>query len=317
MYSLPGWILRPFVCLHGSKGAGFVAESETNQPGGEMPDIEFGTTHAEVVRSNIEVHSVMADRYHEEPHWRPENQQKVAQRLASLLPENRGRALDVGCGSGFLTTMLQPLFRSVDGLDATPAMMERVPDFSNVALTEGLAEDLPFPNDTFDMVCAYSFLHHLLEPSAALREMYRVLKPGGRIYVDLEPNQAFWKQMAWIHESNKVKSAGESPIVAREIQATLFVEQKVEADFGIEQDVFRIAEYSKSVTGGFDVGDLQDTLVAIGFVQSEVHLDWFMGQGDIMHRRSFSAADTILSFLQSIRPASDSLFKYVWFEGTK
>lgn len=274
-------------------------------------------THEEVVRSNVEVHTVMADRYHEEPHWRTENQEKVAKRIADLLPDDRRRALDVGCGSGFLTTKIQPYFEQVDGIDATPAMMNRMPRFPNVRLTQGLAENLPFPDDTFDMVCAYSFLHHLLEPQLALGEMFRVLKPGGRIYVDLEPNQAFWKLMSDIEMDYADGELLQSPVVSREIQATLFVERKVQAEFGIEEDVFRTAEFSKSIGGGFDSRGLHELLSEIGFNQVEVHLDWFMGQGDIMHGRSFETANEILSFLQLIRPASDSLFKYLWFEGIK
>jgi len=274
-------------------------------------------TYEEVVRSNIEVHTVMADRYHEEPHWRPENQQKVSNRLLDLLPSECGRALDVGCGSGFLTTKLQPLFESVDGVDVTPAMMNRIPEFPNVRITEAFAENLPFPDETFDMVCAYSFLHHLLEPEMALREMHRVLKPGGSIYVDLEPNRAFWSLMTRVSENYSLEELSHLPVVKREIEATLFVERKVETEFGIEQETFRTAEFSKSVTGGFDARTLDELLKSIGFIETDVHLDWFMGQGDLMHKESFEAADAVLSFLQSIRPASDALFKYLWFEGRK
>lgn len=275
------------------------------------------TSRDDVIRSNISVHSIMANRYSEEPHWRPENQAKVSRRLDELLPRERGRALDVGCGSGFLTSKLQARFESVDGLDATPAMMEKMERFPNVNLHEGLAEALPFADNSFDMVCAYSFLHHLFDPNAALREMFRVLKPGGTIYVDLEPNRAFWNLMTAIDRASEAKDLAGSPTVRREIAATLYIEKKVELEFGIPHEIFRAAEYSKSVSGGFDAQTLKEGLSEIGFRTVSVHLDWFMGQGNVMHENSFALADQIGDFLQSIRPASDGLFKYLWFGGIK
>ncbi len=62
----------------------------------------------------------------------------------------------------------------------------------NITVQQGVVEQLPFDDDTFDLVTAYSFLDHLADHVAMIREAFRVLKPGGMLYVDLIPNRSFW-----------------------------------------------------------------------------------------------------------------------------
>jgi ubiquinone/menaquinone biosynthesis C-methylase UbiE len=52
-----------------------------------------------------------------------------------------------------------------------------------VTLRQGRAENLPFADEAFDVVVSSSVLHYLRAPDAALREMRRVLKPGGRVVI--------------------------------------------------------------------------------------------------------------------------------------
>ena len=143
--------------------------------------------------ANILVHSRMAAEYNErEPHFRPENQAMVRARLERLRREFGGRLLDIGCGTGFIIDLAVDLFDDVRGIDLTPAMLAQVRARPNVRVYTADAARLPFEADCFDVVSAYSFFHHLQDLDPVLAEVHRVLRRGGCLYVDLEPNRHFW-----------------------------------------------------------------------------------------------------------------------------
>ncbi len=91
--------------------------------------------------------------------------------------------LDVGCGPGTLTAGLARHVGSVVGLDADGEQVARAQvnaaGVPNATFQQGDASHLPFADATFDAVFAHTLLQHLQDPTAALREMHRVLKPGG------------------------------------------------------------------------------------------------------------------------------------------
>lgn len=115
----------------------------------------------------------------------------VFTRLAALAGPRRGeRFLDVGCGTGYLTRVVAPVVGPegrVTGVDPSPAMVEyargRAP--ANCDYQEGEGQDLPFPDGSFDAVLSSLAVHHIPEGerARALREMFRVLRPGGRLVV--------------------------------------------------------------------------------------------------------------------------------------
>ncbi|MEI8259864.1 MAG: class I SAM-dependent methyltransferase [Deltaproteobacteria bacterium] len=107
------------------------------------------------------------------------------------------RALDVGCGAGHwtavLTTLLPPSAEVV-GVDRDHGWLELarqgVRDSASPnrpRFEPGVAESLPFPDASFDMVTCQTLLMHLPDPGAALREMRRVLEPGGLLAI-VEPS---------------------------------------------------------------------------------------------------------------------------------
>lgn len=84
------------------------------------------------------------------------------------------KILDVGCGIG-LVSQLYPN-HDIIGIDISDGMLERNPYIWKKAS----AEDIPFPDNHFDFVVCRSLLHHLDDPFKGLKEMVRVLKPGGK-----------------------------------------------------------------------------------------------------------------------------------------
>ncbi|MDQ2681307.1 MAG: methyltransferase domain-containing protein, partial [Candidatus Eremiobacteraeota bacterium] len=203
------------------------------------------------IAANIEVHSKMADSYDSnEPHFRAENQRKVRDVLVGLSRRTgRERLLDVGCGTGFIIRLAHDLFDQIDGIDITPAMLAKVDQSpGNIRVHTGVAESLPFEDATFNMASSYAFMHHVADHHSVLREVRRVLRPGGLFYIDLEPNKLFWQQMVELESAG----AAYSDIVAREIESVLHTDEAVEGDFDISSKTFRDAEPIKSVLGGFD-----------------------------------------------------------------
>ncbi len=98
-------------------------------------------------------------------------------RMAAL---RRGmRVLDVGCGTGFFTEGILQRVEDVTGLDITTEQLRRARRKLEVPLVRGDAERLPFRDAAFDACLSAGSVEYWPSPMAALREMHRVLRPGG------------------------------------------------------------------------------------------------------------------------------------------
>ncbi len=95
------------------------------------------------------------------------------------LPRNCRRALDVGCGNGFLSMKLAPFFEKVVGIDIDH---QSIPSDARVAFVEDDVMKYPFEEASFDLIAAVASLHHLPLQSALTR-FRSLLKPGGVLAV--------------------------------------------------------------------------------------------------------------------------------------
>jgi SAM-dependent methyltransferase len=105
--------------------------------------------------------------------------------------------LDVACGAAHAAEQAAPHVRQVVGVDLTPALLEvgadrlRDAGITNVLLQEGNAAELPFVDSSFDLVVCRGAMHHFADSGAAVTEMARVCKDGGRVVVaDMVPPSA-------------------------------------------------------------------------------------------------------------------------------
>ncbi|MRU16515.1 class I SAM-dependent methyltransferase [Roseovarius sp. A21] len=94
--------------------------------------------------------------------------------------------LDVGCGDGVLATRLAQAGARVTGIDASADMIAAARRRATAAgvevdLVKGKAGNLPFPDEHFDCVVSVATLCFVDDPRPTIREMVRVLKPGGRL----------------------------------------------------------------------------------------------------------------------------------------
>ena len=110
-----------------------------------------------------------------------------------------GVVADVGTGTGFVAAGLAPHATKVYGFDASEAMLEvacrNLAAFPNVELRQAPGDHLPLPDGGLDGVFANMYLHHAPEPPVAIREMVRVLKPGGVLCItDLDTHDHTWQR---------------------------------------------------------------------------------------------------------------------------
>ena len=122
-------------------------------------------------------------------HW-------AADLVARAAPAAGARVLDVACGTGVVTRLLPARLGSggrVLGLDLNPNMLavaRAVTKGLPIEWIEGSAQAMPLPDGAFDLVLCQQGLQLFPDKPAALREMHRVLVPGGRLLL------AVWKSTA-------------------------------------------------------------------------------------------------------------------------
>lgn len=111
-----------------------------------------------------------------------------AARLKALakLPQD-GDLLDLAGGSGRVALALNGLVRRLVVLDESPGMLAQARQTPMLLPVRAQAEALPLPDGHFAVLLMVDAFHHLQDQSQALREMWRVLRPGGRIVIE-EPD---------------------------------------------------------------------------------------------------------------------------------
>jgi ubiquinone/menaquinone biosynthesis C-methylase UbiE len=127
-------------------------------------------------------------------HASGEDLRHLAEKIGSL---PSGCVLDLGCGAGHASFAVSPVADEVTAYDMTPEMLLTVADeaarrgLGNITTRQGTAEQLPFQSATFDWAISRFSAHHWQGIGQALREVRRVLKPGGQvIFIDITGNES-------------------------------------------------------------------------------------------------------------------------------
>jgi SAM-dependent methyltransferase len=158
----------------------------------------------------------------------------------------RARALDVGCGPGYVMEALSPLM-DIEGVDIDPDMVS-MGNARGLAVRQGAAEALPFDNASFDVVFCSYLVMWLRDPERALKEMRRVSRGwvlclaepdyGGR----LDHPGALGNLRDIIAEG--IKRQGGDPFIGRKLRH-LFRRCSMEAEIGVHPGVWAIERLGK------------------------------------------------------------------------
>jgi ubiquinone/menaquinone biosynthesis C-methylase UbiE len=135
----------------------------------------------------------------------------------------RGAMLDVGCGTGSSLAIYEGCFETYTGIDLSPRSIELARNrFPQHDWRVGDACQLPFADDSFDLVAFSSVLHHIPDFSAAVVEARRVLKPGGVVFA-YDPNLLHPAMALLRHPRSPLYlpegvSPNERPLTSRELR---------------------------------------------------------------------------------------------------
>jgi 2-polyprenyl-3-methyl-5-hydroxy-6-metoxy-1,4-benzoquinol methylase len=105
------------------------------------------------------------------------------QLLAPLAAPGR-RLLDVGSGAGFFLKAAESAGWDVEGVEISPAAADYANRVLGVKVRQAKLEDVGFAPDTFDTVTLLDTIEHLGDPERAMAEIFRILKPGGRLILN-------------------------------------------------------------------------------------------------------------------------------------
>ena len=130
----------------------------------------------------------------EESHWWYIGRRRIiasfVKAICDQVKDRRARILDVGCGTGANLVRLSD-FGDAEGVDISPDALKFCSERGlNVRL--GAAETLPYADQEFDLVTAFDVVEHLDDDVAGLREMRRVLRPGGRVLLFVPTFMFLW-----------------------------------------------------------------------------------------------------------------------------
>jgi 2-polyprenyl-6-hydroxyphenyl methylase/3-demethylubiquinone-9 3-methyltransferase len=124
--------------------------------------------------------------------------ERILLKLSKLRVPKVGESIvDIGCGTGVITAELARTGLEATGVDVVPEFIAVAEaKHPSVSFTVGAAEQLPFPDQSFDFANLSSLLEHVDDWRKTLREAARVLAPGGVLY--LSTNNRFWPIQAEI-----------------------------------------------------------------------------------------------------------------------
>lgn len=142
----------------------------------------------------METVEVQAMLDNEDRHWWYRGRRQIVQDELGRIPLGaQARVLDAGCGSGRLLDTLGEL-GEVSGIDMNQDSVEIAKRRGHEDVRVGAVEDLPWEDETFDLLTSLDVLEHTSDDRVALREYRRVVRDGGHLLVTVPAYEALWSR---------------------------------------------------------------------------------------------------------------------------
>ncbi len=172
--------------------------------------------------------------------------------------------LDIGCGTGNLIRIASDIFEQCYAVDIGENLLLKIRDkYPDCHFAGADAESIPFRDSSFNCVSCYALLHHLMTHEKLFSETFRILKNGGTLYTDHDPNYFFNR---FYHIFYKIK-------------------YRNRPGFGSLKE--ELAEYHNTMSPGINPEKLKSTLLSIGFKDVRV-IYRVTSRGDLKGLAAFS-----------------------------
>ncbi|MCF8367446.1 MAG: methyltransferase domain-containing protein [Bacteroidales bacterium] len=209
-----------------------------------------------VTNANEELHDSYAD-YYEKSDLNQVFTEESFLHTEKLLSESakkygKERLLDLGCGTGFIINVSQKHFDEIYGIDVSRKSLKLASKY-NAHLVCGSVYSTPFSNDSFNVITANATLHHLYDFHAFFEEVYRILKPGGVLLIDHDPNAIFRRYFGW-----------------QKLLRRMMLRKKRKNIVNCDKEVAQYADYHQFKTSGIKPKKVKALLAKSGFKNVEV-----------------------------------------------
>ncbi len=229
-----------------------------------------------VTVANIYFHNVMAPDYEQDRSTKGIFGPTCQRRIDEAVQEMRSRTsgdifLDIGCGTGNILGHAARHFGRAIGMDVSPGMLA-LSHARGLRVVGGAADAIPFRPGTVDAVSVFSVLHHLYDPKAVLAQIARVMKPGGVLYTDWDPNADARRRMARI-EWLRV-GYGRTVGLATRVGRALGLPLRSHLHTSEQEPLVELTEYHDKPGIGLDGQELRLELLRLGFRDVRVVCHW-------------------------------------------
>ena len=174
-----------------------ISESELEKPDKIVRCMTCGLVFAipeDPIKELTQDYVNMADpEYLKEERGRRAQADIVLRKIAKF--KRSGKLLDIGCGPGFFLDQAKRQGWAVHGVDLSQWSKDHAKAHFNIDITQGLLTDARFPDRAFDVIVMNDVIEHLEDPKCVLKEIRRILKNDGIIYISTPDIQSFLSRL--------------------------------------------------------------------------------------------------------------------------